>query len=127
MIDFHTNPVPDYRPYLKRGREERAAQFRSFGRGLVSALGRLFTRLQRANQARRARADLRALDDRMLRDMGIARSEIAYRVDAALAGEAAPAGPVERQGATQTEDFASYRHRSAMTQASQSGRRALQT
>ena len=127
MIDFHTNPAPDCRPYLKRGRDERVALFRALGRGLVSPLIRLFAWAQRASRARRARAELGALDDRMLRDIGVARSEIAYRVDAALAGEAAPARPTDRPGAPQTTDLASYRHRSAMTQRSHSGRRALQT
>ncbi len=126
MIDFHTNPVPDYRPYLQRGREERAVLFRSLGRRLVSGLAPLFARLRQAGRARRARSELRALDDRMLRDIGVPRSEIAYRVDAMLAGEAAPVRPA-RAGSAQTVDLASYRHRSAMGQRSQSGRRALHT
>lgn len=42
----------------------------------TSIFSRLWTSLLRAREQRRARAALRSFDDRMLRDIGISRSEI---------------------------------------------------
>jgi uncharacterized protein YjiS (DUF1127 family) len=44
---------------------------------LVAGLSNLWMRLRRISEARRARALLLSFDDRMLRDIGITRAEIA--------------------------------------------------
>lgn len=62
---------------------------------LTSMLDRIWTDIRRARRRRRAIADLSALDDRMLKDIGISRCEIVSVVGCTRQG---PEHAVSRSG-----------------------------
>jgi uncharacterized protein YjiS (DUF1127 family) len=63
-----------------RAHELRAQMLREFGRWLVRRSGEMVRRFLAWHQRRSAVRELQGLDNRTLRDMGIARSEIEYLV-----------------------------------------------
>ena len=67
--------------YARRGRRLRAAAFVATIEGLGQALSKPYRALRAYQRKRRALGELRALPDRMLRDIGIGRSDIAAVVE----------------------------------------------
>ncbi len=61
-------------PYLERGRAERSAAIR----GIVRAVTAAFGNFSRGLQKRRMIAELQALDDRSLKDIGLYRNDIGW-------------------------------------------------
>jgi len=82
MQHWHlSSPQLEY--YIERGRQERALALQKFLRATGAAVGRAVRRLGGVIAAigrwwrrRAALAELRALDDRMLQDIGLSRAEL---------------------------------------------------
>jgi uncharacterized protein YjiS (DUF1127 family) len=68
-------------------RAETAWADRAVCQALMPIAAKLWSKLVRLQQARRARAALRALDDRMLKDIGVSRSEIEWVAERGAARE----------------------------------------
>jgi uncharacterized protein YjiS (DUF1127 family) len=68
-------------------RAETAWADRAVCQALMLLAAKLWSKLGRLQQARRARAALRALDDRMLKDIGVSRSEIEWVAEHGAARE----------------------------------------
>jgi len=76
-------------------RAETAWADRAVCQTLILIAAGLWSRLVRLRQARRARAALAALDDRMLKDIGVSRSEIEWVAEHGAARERARARSLE--------------------------------
>lgn len=66
----------EYPEVVARARRLHAEAFDQVLRGVAGFFGKLVTRARHWNEKRRAVAQLSSLDDRSLRDIGLARSEI---------------------------------------------------
>ncbi len=75
-------------------RQEVRRLWRLWGRGLTAALTRFTAHIRRRRQERITRRELSALDDHMLRDIGLSRGEIPYT--ARLVGTAPRGSLMER-------------------------------
>ncbi len=82
--------LPAARTWLRRG-EMLGAALEALARGTSSALGRLLARVHGARARRAARRDLYRLDDRLLRDIGLRRDQVAELVDSMYRGTAVDA------------------------------------
>ncbi len=78
----------DFQDYLARAEAERAQQFPKIvfaaARGLAARLAGLWLGFRAGQQRRMAIGQLASLDDRMLRDIGLERSQIPAAVDGML-------------------------------------------
>jgi uncharacterized protein YjiS (DUF1127 family) len=87
MIDLYRNAEPAYQPYFERARQLRAQQtLRGIAHvaAFFGALAALPFRLYASRWRRRsAENQLMGLDERMLKDIGLSRSEIPSAVAAA--------------------------------------------
>ncbi len=90
--------APDHRPaHVAPAKTRRAGPARRFAHHLLSDIGgavplRALEGLRHWHQRRKAIAELGALDDRMLRDIGVNRGSIRELVDAQLRHEAETGG-----------------------------------
>ena len=95
----------DHRPAQPApAKTRRAAAARRFARAIVTDIGgavplRAFEGLRRWHKRRKAIAELSALDDRMLKDIGVSRGAIRELVDAQLRFEAEAVAPQPRPAA----------------------------
>lgn len=161
MYNSYANPDPRLRPYLERARWERAMfvrmSLRAALRTVAKPVGLAWKRFLLRREQRQALAELNALSDGTLKDIGISRSEINSVVNAWQGAISAATTiphtyisdpdprrmrrarrPVRKAepGAQSALDELGYgagivlsskRQRSAITQTGQSGRLALQT
>ena len=92
MYYIWLNANPDFEPYLRRAREERAAVVYAGWKAVTGAVGGAFRglveRIRRARRARRTAEALSGLSDRQLQDIGLTRGEIG---SVSLAAAAEPA------------------------------------
>lgn len=88
MMDSYRSTPPEYYPYVLRSRLIRAEAFRTALRFISRAIGTWFIRGYKKMKCwhiqRRAEQELRGLNNIVLKDMGITRSEITFRVRDAM-------------------------------------------
>jgi uncharacterized protein YjiS (DUF1127 family) len=85
MIENFTIPAGATLTSLSAEGARRASLLRRLGNGLSSAAAQPWQSLQASRRLRLARRQLRALDDRLLADVGISRHDIDTVVDALAA------------------------------------------
>ncbi len=79
--------------YLRRAHCLRSAAFGRLFKRIASLFGALFRRLKRAHDRRSAIAELRRLDERTLRDIGVERPQIPLIVEQLIARREADGKP----------------------------------
>ncbi len=88
MLDSYRSTRPEHQSYILRARRLRSEAFHTaFGAVAGGVLGLLRTSLQRLKcryVQQRAEQELRGLHSAVLRDIGVSRSEISFRVREAL-------------------------------------------
>jgi uncharacterized protein YjiS (DUF1127 family) len=96
---------PEHRHYLRRINEARSAAVyaavRTISEAVADGVSGLLARLGRRRRIARTEAVLAALDDRLLRDVGLHRGTLRAAAEAAVDGDAARAfAAAERPSAT---------------------------
>lgn len=88
MMDSYRSTPPEYYPYVLRARLIRAEAFRTAISFISGAIRTWFIRgykkMKCRHIQRRAEQELRSLNNIVLKDMGISRSEITFRVRDAM-------------------------------------------
>jgi len=123
MLHTYESVGDPYRDYVNRAHEERAKAVSALLAGAATGLGSLAGTAARglgragrnvasgvvtARRRRGAIRELHALDDRMLKDIGLSRGEIPYLVDQMLSAER-----VTTEGATGRSEIAALPDRKA--------------
>ena len=84
MIDSYRTMNPEYRSYIKRARELRSQAVRAAGRYVLRWLRNGFQRLKCRLMQHRNERQLHALSNSALKDIGVSRGEISWRVRKAM-------------------------------------------
>lgn len=91
---------PEHRPHLRRINEARAAAVyaaaRAISEAVAGGVSTLLARLGRRRRIARTEAVLAALDDRLLRDVGLHRGTLRAVAEAAVDGNVAPVVAAEQ-------------------------------
>ncbi len=84
MLDaFRTTPL-NYRPYILRARRLRSEAFRGLAGAILAWLRTGLQRLKCGRIQRRAERELRALNNNILKDIGVSRGGISGQVRGAF-------------------------------------------
>lgn len=88
MMDAYKSSLPEYRPYILRARKIRSDAIRSalgfmFG-AILNGFRRGYKKMKCRRIQRRAEKELRGLSSAVLKDMGVSRSDITWKVREAM-------------------------------------------
>ena len=84
MLDSYKSALPEYQFHILRARFIRAKAFRAALGSMAGWLRSAYKRLKCRRIQRRAERELRSLNSTILKDMGVSRSDILWRVREAM-------------------------------------------